>query len=159
MDWPHRRQVAPSWASWNWFCLRYLGCGLATQETSGSFLSQLELVLLTVPWLWTGHTGDKWFLPAPVRTGSAYGTLVVDGPHGRQVIPSCASWNRFCLRYLSCRLDIEEIVGSFLTQLELVRLTLPWLWTGHTGDRWLLPEPAGTGSAYVSLAVDWPHRR
>jgi hypothetical protein len=43
--------------------LRYLGCGLAAQETGGSFLSQLELVRLTLPWLWTGHMGDRWLLP------------------------------------------------------------------------------------------------
>jgi hypothetical protein len=54
VEWPHRRH-----ASWDRFDLQYLGCGLATHETGGSFLSQLEPVLLTVPWLWTGHIGES----------------------------------------------------------------------------------------------------
>ncbi len=70
VDWTYKRQVAPSLASWNWFCLPYLSCGLATQEKGGSFLSQLEQVLLM-------------------------GTLVVDWLRSRQVAPTLASWNQF----------------------------------------------------------------
>jgi hypothetical protein len=71
---------------------------MATQETGGSFLSQFEPVWVTLPWLWTGHTGEKWLLPEPVETGLAYGTfLAVDCPHWGQIAPSLASWNQFRL--------------------------------------------------------------
>ncbi len=105
---------------WNCSGLLYLGRGLATQETGGSFLSQLELVRLMVNYLCTGHTRDRWLLPKPTLTGSDYGTLVVDLPHRRQVAPSLASWNWFGLQYLSCGLATQETCSSFLSQLKPV---------------------------------------
>ncbi len=123
VDWPHRRKIAPSWASWNRFCLR----------------------TLVMDWPNRRQVAPSWASWNRI----SFSTLVVDWPHRRQVAPSWATWNWFCSLYLSCGLATQETGGSFLSQLEPVLLTVSWLWTGHTGDKWLLPEPVGTGSAQI----------
>jgi hypothetical protein len=70
----------------NWFDLQYLSCGLATQETGGSYLGKLEPIQL-------------WYL------------LIVDWPHKGQVAPSLVNFNRFRLRYLSCGLATQKTLA------------------------------------------------